>query len=138
MNITIDEAAIKRLAREPGGGIALAVEETAQAFVEDAQRTLSVPQVYSGFVTVMKGGVFRRVGRAFPNPPPGPPRRRTGDLQRSIRWTRGGLDPAAVYVISDAATSSNYHDNVNYSALLRSQGYKFLSFELPENLVIGE
>lgn len=133
MSIMIDEAAIRRLATEPGGGIALAVEETAQAFVEDAQRTLSIDVVYTGYFSSQVEGVFRRFPRSAPNPPPGPPRRRTGDLQRSIRWTRDpAIDPAAVYVISDAATSSHRHDNPDYSALLRSQGYKFLSFELPE------
>jgi hypothetical protein len=131
-SITIDLAAIDRMAYEPGGGIALAVEETAQAFVEDAKRTLDIPVVFTGYFNAQVGGVFRRFGRSAPNPPPGPPRRRTGDLVNSIRWTRSSLDRAAVYVVSDPSTQAHRHDNRLYSKYLRDQGYKFLSFELPE------
>lgn len=130
--ITINEAAIRELTRDPAGGIAAAVQETADAFVEDAQRTLSIPVVYDGYFNAQVGGVFRRFGRSAPNPPPGPPRRRTGDLMRSIKSVRGTTDPSVVYVVSDPDTSSHRHDNYDYSRLLRNQGYKFLSFELPE------
>ena len=137
--ITIDSAAIKRLVSDPGGGIALALEETAQAFVEDAQRTLDIPQVFSGYFTSRTPEGFLRHGRtAFSNPPPGPPRRRTGDLVRSIKWTRDPARPNAVYVVSDPGTQVYRHDTVLYSKLLRDQGYKFLSFELPENFQQGE
>lgn len=133
MNITVDVAAINRLVNEPGGAIALALEETAQSFVEDAQRTLNIPQVSVPRALRTRGsrGV-QRLGSYYPNPPPGPPRRRTGDLVRSIKWTRGGPDPNAVYVVSDPTTQAFKHDNRLYSKWLRDRGYKFLSFELPE------
>jgi hypothetical protein len=130
--VTVDVAAINRLATEQGGAISLALEETAQAFVEDAKQTLSIDAIPAGWATVrLQRGAIRRVRTYFPNPPPGPPRRRTGDLVDSIKWTRDGTGPE-VYVVSDPTTQINFHDDFLYSKWLRDQGYKFLSFELPE------
>lgn len=110
--------ALETVVNNPFGSVAEQCSRYAdEIFVADAKRTLSIP----------------RIGH-YPNPAPGPPRRRTGDLVNSIRSDRPVVDNRGlvVYVVSDASAASHRHFDPNYSQWLRTRGYKFLSFELPE------
>lgn len=116
--ITIFPEAIEAIVNNPFGSIALECSRVADdILVKDAKETLSIP----------------RFGH-YPNPAPGPPRRRTGDLVASIRSDRPVVDNRGlvVYVVSDPSAASHRHYDPNYSQWLRTRGYKFLSFELPE------
>lgn len=118
MSVTIFEAGIEEMATQPNGAVAHACNALAQQFAEDARATLGV----------QKSG-------NYPNPAPGPPRRRSGDLQRSIKVAPPEIDSEGlvVYVISDASIA-NHGDprGPYYTRWLLDHGYKFLSFELPE------
>lgn len=67
------------------------------------------------------------VGTQFPigatNPPPGPPYRRTGDMQASIRSTPAVVTGPTmeVHVVADAT-----HRGFVYPFWLRSQGYELV------------
>lgn len=106
----LNEAGLTVLFTDPDGGIARTLEDTGEAIAIAAQENVG-----TGFTT-----------RFGTNPPPGPPLKRTGDLQNSIRST-----PAIVYggtlevnVVADAA-----HRGFAYPLWLRYQGYEFVNLE---------
>lgn len=108
-----NEAGFLHFLTDTNGNLARTLEGVADAVVVAAQE--NVGRQRPGWVTL--------------NAPPGPPYRRTGDLQNSIRAT-----PAIVFgpsievnVIADAA-----HRGFPYPIWLRSEGYEFVdlaSFE---------
>ena len=115
MTVNILETELFDWVNAPAGPIARWLEEVAENIVvPDAQEALSVPH---GFLAA----------RGELNPPPGPPRKRTGDLISSIKvvpavssqGVTGEID-IAVYVVSDAD-----HDGL-YAPVLLGQGYHFL------------
>lgn len=114
----ISGAAIEAMIHSPSSPVVQACEALAQSFADDARATLGI----------------QRIGR-YPNPAPGPPRRRTGDLQRSIKVAPPEFDPGlVVYVIADASIANHPKGRGGpyYPKWLLDNGYKFLSFELPE------
>jgi len=97
----------------PAGGVARELEAAADTMVGRAKDAL--------------GEDAPRPWGSVPHPPPGPPWRRTGDLQNSIQRTAaipGAPNPLgpdiAAYV-----TAYSEHGGVDYAAILRERGYKF-------------
>ena len=111
-SFVFDQAGFTHFLTDTNNDLARALEDTAEAIAVAAQENVGTD--YSRFAL---------------NPPPGPPYRRTGDLQASIRAT-----PATVFgpameanVICDAT-----HRGFPYPLWLRIQGYQFVdlaSFE---------
>lgn len=106
----LNEAGIIHLFTDTDGGIARSLEDTGEAVAIAAQENV--------------GSQF--TARFSLNPPPGPPMRRSGDLQNSIRSTpaivvTGGME---VNVVADSS-----HRGFAYPIWLRAQGYKFVNLE---------
>jgi len=103
------DAALKALVNNPEGGVARELQRVGDRIADLARESIGTDWV-----------------RGVLNPPPGPPKRRSGDLQNSIRredavTTTDGL---AVYV-----TASSEHRGADYSLILRGQGYVFLDLD---------
>lgn len=117
--IIIYDNAIREVVNDPNGSVAAALANNGNDFVQDAKNTLNI-----GYV------------RGSRNPPPGPPRRRSGDLFNSITATRPTIDfdtgLLAVTVFSDRNVYTHEHHDPFHGQWLLDHGYKFLSFELPE------
>lgn len=115
MSVTIFEVALDAFANDPSGPIARELEKAARDIVAPlAAQTLSEPAV--------------RVGRFWDlNPPPGPPRRRTGDLINSIEVLPATIGTnmtgewgATVYVAADP------DHGFRYGPWLLGREYRFL------------
>lgn len=117
--IVIYDAAIREVVNDPNGSVAAILSSNAREFAQDAKNTLS----------------FRYISGTR-NPPPGPPRRRSGDLYNSIATTLPTIDfdtgLIAVTVYSDRNVYTHEHHDPLHGQWLLDHGYKFLSFELPE------
>lgn len=117
--IVIYDAAIREVVNDPNGSVAAALVNNGREFVQDAKNTLNFAYV-----------------PGTRNPPPGPPRRRSGDLYNSITATPPTIDFTsgliAVTVYSDRNVYTHEHHDPQHGQWLLDHGYKFLSFELPE------
>lgn len=117
--IIIYDAMVREVVNDPNGSVAAILSNNAREFAQDAKNTLSIPYLHGAR-----------------NPPPGPPRRRSGDLFNSITTTQPLIDfdtgLIAVTVYSDRNVYTHEHHDPFHGQWLLDHGYKFLSFELPE------
>lgn len=107
-----NEGAFTAFVNDPGGPIAGILSDIAEAAVVNAQETVGTDWFGSHQAT---------------NPPPGPPYRRTGDMQASIRATppfQGRDGVIEVDAVVDAV-----HRGFPYPVWLLIQGYRFLDVE---------
>lgn len=98
---------------DPNGGVA-------RELTRQGQRVVVASQQYVG------RDVPGSFGRQWRNPAPGPPLRRTGDLQASIRATEPRVVNGVlqVQVLADAA-----HRGYVYPQLLQERGYLFVDLD---------
>lgn len=94
----------------PTSEIAEFLEELGEKIAEAARQTLGDPYV-----------------RGQLNPPPGPPKRRTGDLQASVKSEPPIIEEGAITI---NVTASSIHRGADYAIILRNQGYEFVNLEL--------
>ena len=111
MTFVPNPTGLKLLFTNPNGGIARHLEDIGERIALLSQATVGVE--YSRWT---QGN----------NPPPGPPYRRTGDLQQSIRSTPAIVygDSVEVNVVADPS-----HRGFSYSLWLRKQGYEFVDLQ---------
>ena len=64
--------------------------------------------------------------RPFLNPPPGPPQKRSGDLQGSVMRRSATVGAEGLEVL---VTSSAEHRGADYSRILRDREYEFINLE---------
>ena len=74
-------------------------------------------------------GIKAYIGTPYPgwpalNPPPGPPMRRTGDLQRSVRQTVALADADGMYVL---VIGQAEHRGYRYANELIRRNYRFVT-----------
>ena len=106
-----NEASFHHFMTDTSGELAHTLEDIAGAIAVKTQETVGTDWFGS---------------HAASNPPPGPPYRRTGDLQASIRAT-----PATVFAgVMDASVIADaVHRGFPYPLWLRVQGYRFVDLE---------
>ncbi len=106
-----NEAGFHHFLTDTSGELAHTLEGIAEAVAVKAQE--NVGRDWSG-------------SHVASNPPPGPPYRRSGDLQASIRAT-----PATVFagVMESAVIADATHRGFAYPIWLRIQGYRFVDLE---------
>lgn len=105
---TFNEPAFRQMVNQPGGGVEAFLHRQGVRVQGATQAALSVPWP----------------GRQDRNPPPGPPRLRSGDLRNSIR-----VDGAVIGddgFIEIPVASASVHRGFDYSDWLRDNGYEFV------------
>lgn len=114
--IIIDSGAIKRLARDPAGGIARELEFITANTVEwDVKNALNVPAPYT----------IDQKGREVypPHPPPGPPWARSGRMWSSVDHERPKVD--AIGLHCDITISAVNDAGFAYPSELLRRRYRF-------------
>lgn len=106
-----NETAFQHFMTDTTGELAQTLEDIAEAVAVKAQETVGTEWAGQHVAT---------------NPPPGPPYKRSGDLQASIRAT-----PATVFAgtMESAVIADASHRGFPYPLWLRIQGYRFVDLE---------
>lgn len=111
-----NEAALQVLLTDPVGPVANEVRRVARGPILAAVReSLSRPYV-----------------RGQLNPPPGPPRRRTGDLIEGLKFD----DDVDSLGFSESITSTAVHRGWQYGLILKDQGYVFIDEDVLAALIV--
>lgn len=119
-SVKIFENEIELFIHDPAGPVGTYLETVAlERVLPDAYRALSVPNVLQSVGADGNGGWI-------PNPPPGPPMLRSGQLLANIHPTPPMIDErgnVVVYVTSDPIGDGGQHYVKNY---LLPRGYRFM------------
>jgi hypothetical protein len=127
-SFTYFPAAMKQVVNEPRGGVETTLLFWATKAQNRTKERLSSPYA-PGQRSRFQRGAFSSAGH-YTNPPPGPPKKRSGDLVDSIRV--GSPYIAENGLIAVPVNSVAVHRGTNYSQWLRDEGYVFIR---PEQIV---